>query len=349
MWLRLAVLIALLVTYVAVFHLAVDGPGRFALRPINLVIVLLAGALFGMWGGLGWGALLAVVNGVLYAREGIWASSAEQLTGNLLSIAAGVLVGGVVGRISELSLRLREEVELRKLAEARKQELTALLVHDLQNPLSAIIGYTELLRSEPDVAPSSREFVDSISVAAARMRRMLLNMLDIGRAEDGQLRLNVQQVDLHKLLEELKAGFTSQLAERRLTLELDGGRSDGAVVHADPELVRRMLVNLVDNAVKYSPQERTIRVELDTDVNHVELRVRDQGPGIPPGQEQRIFEKYARLERDKGTAAGVSRGLGLAFCKLAAKAHGGEIWVEPSSPSGSVFRIRLPRGPVATA
>lgn len=343
--LRIVVLVALSAAYVTLFLLAVDGPGRFALRPVNLVLVVVAGALFGTWGGIGWSVLLTFVNVALYVRAGIWAANTEQLTGNILSIFAGVLAGAVVGRISELSLRLREEVERRRLAESRKQELTALLVHDLNNPLAAIIGYADLLRIEGG-GPERlvQESAEAISQAAQRMRRMLLNMLDIGRAEDGQLKLNRQQVDLGKLLEELKSGFSRQLAERRLTLEVDGSR---ASVHADPELLRRMLVNLVDNAMKYSPREKTIRLELDGDARHVEVRVRDQGPGIPSGHEARIFEKYARLERDHDTAANVSRGLGLTFCRLAARAHGGDIWVEPSQPTGSVFTLRLPRGDAA--
>lgn len=305
--------------------------------------MIVAGALFGMWRGMGWAALLSAINIALYAREGILAGSTEQLVGNLLSVAIGIGVAGVVGRIFELTTRLSEEVEGRRIAEARKQELTALLVHDLNNPITAIIGHADVLPHDAGPDPRAADALAAIADAAERMRRMLLDLLDIGRAEDGQLELNVEQVDLARLLDELRAQFARHLAVRRQTLEVQLGDEHAPFAHADPELFRRMLANLLENAVKYSPRERTIRLEIDGDAQHLEVRVRDQGPGIPREDAERIFEKYARLDRDKPTAANVSRGLGLAFCKLAAKAHGGDIWVEPSAPTGSVFRLRLPR------
>jgi signal transduction histidine kinase len=108
---------------------------------------------------------------------------------------------------------------------------------------------------------------------------------------------------------------------------------------------------LLDNCVKYSPAGSAIEIEVRTESDgFLELRVKDQGAGIPPEFRSRIFEKYVRLERNMQTAAHRSMGLGLAFCRMAAEAHGGRIWVEENQPRGSCFCVRLPiSGPIPFA
>jgi two-component system sensor histidine kinase/response regulator len=113
-------------------------------------------------------------------------------------------------------------------------------------------------------------------------------------------------------------------------------------VRVDVELVRRIVENLIDNCLKYTPRGTAVTVSIDRSETRVLLRVKDQGAGIPSDQRVRVFEKYVRI--DEGTPAGMrsSRGLGLAFCKLATEAHGGRIWVEENLPRGTVFVVELP-------
>lgn len=345
---RVGICAAIAGAYLAAFLLG--GPDlKMALRPVNLLLVTVAGLFFGVRGGW-WLALAAVVENVLlYWHAGILARTPGTLSGNVLSIVIGPVVGAGVGWLRDLSLRLRREILRRREAERRKDELTALLVHDLKNPLTAISGHAQLLAT-PDLevdADAQRESARYIHSAAERLGRMLMNLLDIGRAEDGLLTPRLERVELAPLLEELQAQVRRQLADKQQELVVLWPRAEreaaDARLQADPELLRRILLNLLDNAIKYTPRRRTVWLEVDGTERELELSVRDQGPGIPEGYEERIFEKYVRLERDVRTAADASRGLGLHFCKLAADAHGGRIWVERNPEGGSVFRLRLPR------
>lgn len=343
---RATVCVTFAVAYLILF-VAVGPNLASSLRPLNLVFVALAGLLFGARGGFLLGAAAAAVNLTLYWRFGILAQTPGMLYGNILSIFVGVAVGAGIGRMRDLSLRLRFEVARRQEAERRKEELTALLVHDLKNPLTAISGHAQLLAlGELDTEAERIESAHFIHLAADRLGRMLMNLLDIGRAEEGRLLPRYEPIELGRLLEEVHSAMQPHLMERQQQLVVVQ-RAEKGLIHADPELVRRILLNLLENAVKYTPPRRTVRLELHGTDDDIELRVVDEGPGVPAGFEDRIFEKYVRLDRDASTAADASRGLGLHFCKLAATAHGGSIRVEQNVPHGSVFCLMLPRSPPA--
>lgn len=342
LWLRVLPVAVMAVGYLVLYHAVENGPDRFALRPLNLVVMVVAGVLFGMRGALGLGTLLSVVNIGLYLRDGLFGATPGQMAGNILSVIAGVSAGAVLGKARDLALALRSEVGRRQEVERQKEELTALLVHDFKNPLAAILGHSALLIQENMSAEDVKDSSESILQAAERLKRMVLDLLDINRAEAGELRPRLAEVNLNLVAQEVKDAMARQLQDRRQRVELQLARQDG-VVRADSELVRRLLVNLMDNASKYMPAERTIRVEVAPQEDAVVLGVADEGPGIPAGWETRIFDKYVRLDQTAGTAANHSRGLGLAFCRLAAEVHGGKIWVERGTPHGSVFRVRLPR------
>jgi signal transduction histidine kinase len=115
-------------------------------------------------------------------------------------------------------------------------------------------------------------------------------------------------------------------------------------LHADPELLRRVLQNLVDNALRHSPHGNTVGIEADASDGVVVFRVRDRGPGVPAALRDRIFDKYVRIARSQGEGGAPGKGLGLAFCRMAVEAHGGRIWVEDNQPHGSVFVVRIPIG-----
>ncbi len=345
---RVGSLLALSAAYLVLFFLG-GSDGRAALRPVNLIIVVLGGLFFGMRGGGALSVLTISVNFALYVWAGILDSTPGTFSGNMLSIFVGLAAGVGVGRMRDLSMELERQIRMRREAERRTEELVAHLVHDLKNPLTAISGYAQLILEatehggEPEV--ESAQYIRS---SAERMSRMLMNLLDIGQAEEGRLVPRYQSLQLPVLLDEVHVSVQGQLAEREQQLIVVQKHEDGRIA-ADPDLLRRVLLNLLENAIKYTPRRRAVRLELGGTESEVELCVSDEGPGIPAGYEERIFEKYARLERDSATAADASRGLGLHFCKLATAAHGGRIWVEPNAPQGSVFRIRLPRALAARA
>jgi len=245
--------------------------------------------------------------------------------------------------IKRLKNELREGYELIRsqrdaliTAQRQREALSSLVVHDLKNPLTAILAnahwLSESCANEESVAAAQ------IVRAASNMHRMVLNLLDISRSEDGALVPRIAKVALHELANELREG--QALRDDRQTLEIESAQ---LTIDGDAELLRRMIENLLDNAKKYSPAGTTIRLGIEpVDTAWVEIRVTDQGAGIPPEMRDRIFEKYARLERESAEYAESSRGLGLTFCRLAAEVHGGRIWVDDNPQGGCAFHVRIP-------
>jgi len=187
------------------------------------------------------------------------------------------------------------------------------------------------------------------------MVRMVMNLLDVSRSEDGALVPHMTDFEVRALLGEVGSEMERRIEDKQQRLEL-AVAPDVHHITADRDLLRRIIENLVDNAYKYGPRRATIRVEAallpgeagqapDT----VELRVRDEGEGIPLAFRQKIFEKYARVDGRPAHEVRSSHGLGLVFCRRAVEIHGGQIWVEENAGRGSCFCVRLALRPGAAA
>lgn len=225
-------------------------------------------------------------------------------------------------------------------AQRQKAELSELVVHDLKSPLSTILVSAKYLETDSSLSGDALEAAGDVLTSAELMRRMVMNLLDISRSEDGTLVPERTEFDLAALVEEACSGMRRRLVDEGRALELE---LELAQLKADRDLLQRLLENLLDNAVKYTPLGGTIRVTTRLVPDGVELRVADEGRGIPESERERIFERYARADSERFSHRGSSRGLGLAFCRLAAEVHGGRIWVEPGSSSGTVFCVFIPR------
>ncbi|RME08257.1 MAG: GAF domain-containing protein [Anaerolineae bacterium] len=226
-----------------------------------------------------------------------------------------------------------------------RQAIADALVHDLRSPISAVLGSLDLLEGVlRDTLEEDQELVfRSIQVArrsARRVLRMVRSLLDVTRMEAGRLELEFAPLDLAALIKIVVQENSVLAAEFDIRLETHV-QPDLPLIRGDEEKLLRVLVNLVDNAIKFSPSNTTIQILARQIEEQVEVRVRDQGPGIPPEQREKIFERYASLEGRRGRWRGA--GLGLSFCKLTIEAHGGAIWVEtPAEGQGSEFVFRLP-------
>jgi len=239
---------------------------------------------------------------------------------------------------------IRSQRDALVVAQGQKEELMALVVHDLKNPLTPMLGNVQFLERTPQLGPDQREALRDIGQAAVSMHRMVLNLLDISKSEDGTLAPRLAPLEVGALFEELRSTFGRSAAARNVTIEA-AGPLEKIVMQADADLFRRLLENLLDNAIRHSPSGGTVRLEGVVEGGRTELGVRDQGPGVPEEHRARVFEKYFQIDRGAASVATrAGRGLGLAFCRLAAEAHGGRIWVEESPPRGSVFRVSLPLG-----
>jgi len=257
-------------------------------------------------------------------------------------------------RIKQLSDELKRNYDVIRAqhdallgANRQKEELTALIVHDLKNPLSSILSNAQYVLGRKQLGVEECESLDDILRASQSMVRLVMNLLDVSRSEDGALIPHVTEFDLPTLLSEVCKEMGRRLEDKDQRLEPVFAPGIGAL-RGDRDLVRRVLENLIDNAYKYGPRHTTINIEvlaatMDDGVEPaVEIRVRDEGEGVPAPYRQLIFEKYGRVESRSGPAARGSHGLGLVFCRRAVGVHGGAIWVEDGGGRGGCFCVRLP-------
>ena len=256
------------------------------------------------------------------------------VSGQPLRDEGGELIGAAVV--------FRDITELRR-AQRLKDELAAFIVHDLKNPLTAIIGTVDILVMEHDEDAELVEDLDTVRLAARRLNRMILNLLDTHVAEDGALEPNLADIDLADLLSDVRAAALGSVGGRQGEQRILLTAPEGRIVRVDRELIFRTLMNLVDNCLKYGPDDGRIWIDAEvTAAGGTRITVRDEGPGVPERLRERIFDKYTRVERVEGYRSKDSRGLGLRFCRVVADAHGGRIWVEDVEPTGARFFLELP-------
>jgi len=226
--------------------------------------------------------------------------------------------------------------ELRRV-QRQKDELAALIVHDLRSPANGIMLASSMRLRSKDTAEGDRRHWQNVHTAAETVHRMAMNLLDVMRSEDGTFAPKIRPVAVGKLVGEVVDLMTPLAIANEVVLVADTSATP-AEVACDDELVRRLVQNLVDNAIRFSPEGGRVTITARAAGDVLELRVADQGPGIPVEQRALVFDKWKRLEG--GSSAG--RGLGLAFCRLAVAAHEGTIAIEDNTPAGSVFVVRLP-------
>ncbi|MGV3623601.1 MAG: hybrid sensor histidine kinase/response regulator [Archangium sp.] len=247
-------------------------------------------------------------------------------------------------KLRRMSAELREQYELVRRQrddmmrlQLQKERLTAFVVHDLKNPVNSMDLHAQVLLSDRSLTPATRESAQHIRSEARALMRLVLNLLDISRSEEGRLTVRTSIVNLATMASGLVDAFELKARTQGVLLEQ---RIEVPELRADADLLRRVLENLVDNAIRHAPGGTRVVLSAVTGDGCVELRVSDAGRGIPPELRQSIFERYVQGEDEAGKRAG--RGLGLAFCQLAVEAHGGTITYEEANP-GSTFVVRLPK------
>jgi signal transduction histidine kinase len=244
-------------------------------------------------------------------------------------------------RLKRLQAEVQEERDTLLDLQKQREQLFQFIVHDLKNPLTAIQVGLELLEDGGGKGPASQVQLRRLRDTARTMGRMIQNILDIGRAEQVGLELRRTRIPLDTWIPGLLKELESQARNRNH--DLSWSCPEGLEVEADQEFLRRLLLNLVENALKYSPAGSHTQVVALPSKEGVRLEVRDQGQGIPEHLHEQVFQKFVRLQEGDDTARSGS-GLGLAFCQLVAEAHEGRIWVEDNHPRGSVFVLELPLG-----
>ena len=235
-------------------------------------------------------------------------------------------------------VRLAEEAEQARLAvetERMRSTLLSSVSHDLRTPLATITGAaTTLLEPGPLAEGTERELHEAIYDEAERLNRLVTNLLDMTRLESGSLHINRDWQSLEELVGTALARLERGLKRRPVTVSIP---PDLPLVPVDGVLIEQVLVNLLDNALKYTEPGSPVTIAAGINERSVLVEILDEGPGLPPGAEEHVFEKFYRAtSRQRGS------GLGLAICKAIVAAHGGRIWAENRSPRGAAFRFTLP-------
>ncbi len=231
-------------------------------------------------------------------------------------------------------LTIRDVTELRRMEEIR-QDFVTNASHELKTPLTSIIGYLEALKEGPN-----REFVDTASRNAKRMQRIVEDMLVLSKADRGPSVLAVRDVNLQDIVGEVRTLLESEMARKHQRLAVDIP-VDAGTVQGDREALFHIVLNLVDNAVKYSGTDREIGIMAVIKGSEVEVSVRDSGAGIPSNELDRVFERFYTVDKARSRALG-GTGLGLSIVRHFVLAHGGRVWAESELNKGSVFRFTIP-------
>jgi signal transduction histidine kinase len=250
-------------------------------------------------------------------------------------------------KLRRLSLDLSEQVWLLRhqrdqllRLQLQKERLIAFVIHDLKTPVNAISLQAQLLQRDPGVSGRTRTCVDEIRNETRRLARMIVNLLDVAKAEEGRLSPQRTWVDLRPLLDSVLSELAAAAREHGVELRCAIGESHA---FADEDLLRRLLTNLVENAIRYAPSGTDVVIGTAKGGDGTTFRVADTGKGVPEEERSEVFGAFSQLESRADPTARMCRGLGLAFCKHAVDAHGGRIWIEDAAP-GAVFCASLPDG-----
>ena len=230
-------------------------------------------------------------------------------------------------------------------SERLRNSLLSAISHDLRTPLASLVGLADTLAlTRPPPSDEQREITGAIRQSALRMNALVSNLLDMARLQAGAVQLNRQWQPLEEVIGSALATCNTLLAGRALQVRL---ADDLPLLHLDAVLIERVLVNLLENAAKYTPDGSAIEISARRDPDsdegsaHALLVLRDHGPGLPKGREEAIFQKFERGAKESATP-GV--GLGLTICRAIVQAHGGTIQGSNPAGGGACFVIRLPLG-----
>src|SRR6266498_2131553 len=247
-------------------------------------------------------------------------------------------LAGELARHGSLAIdNARLYLESQQAVRAR-EEVLAIVSHDLRNPLNAIMLAAELMKTSDGMPPEEIEQVETIMLSAQRMRRLIEDLLDVTRLEGGkQLPIEAAPIDVEPLFRELYELFKTQAATSSITLEYEVD-DDVPPVYADRHRVTQVLSNLIGNSMKFTPEGGLITYRAEPQNGHVLFTVSDTGPGIPQKNLKDIFNPYWQAKR----TARLGAGLGLPIAKGIVEAHGGRIWAESEPGKGTTFYFTLP-------
>lgn len=250
-----------------------------------------------------------------------------------------VAYGAELMKLGDEAFRLKQETELLQQQLQFKDRIIEILAHDLRSPLTAASLALETLSSDQITEALKVRLIQQARSQIQIIDRMITDILQTATSPNIRLQIQPTQLDLVAFLNQILMELESQFQSKSLNLKTDIPH-DTPCVYADQERIRQVVVNLLDNAIKYTPRGGTLQVSvLHRTSQKVQVSICDSGPGIPEENRDRIFQEHFRLARDE---AQEGYGIGLSLCKRIIAAHYGNIWVDSSFTKGSCFHFTLP-------
>lgn len=259
---------------------------------------------------------------------------------HLLTFATMFGVGVLISELTQRNRTLADTAataDLRARTEEMRSSLLSAVSHDLRTPLGAITGAATTLRDSGDAVDDAqrKELVDTICEEAQRLERFVVNLLEMTRLDAGAVTLRRDWVPLEEIVGSALTRLEAALGGRNVSVRI---APDLPLLSVDPVLFEQALFNLLDNAAKHTPSTARVSVDGRVEEGRVVIEVADSGPGLSPGDEARVFEKFVRGP----TPSSAGAGLGLAISRAIVQAHAGEISAGRSPLGGAVFKIVLP-------
>ena len=239
-------------------------------------------------------------------------------------------IGELADTINEMSSKIAQN-------EKMQAEFISQLSHELRTPLTVINGWSETLLADENMDLETRQGMKIISSEAKRLTEMVMDLLDFTRMQDGRMTLAVEMTDIRTEYEDTVFMYSSRLAQDGITLELMDNDDDIPEIPCDPQRLRQVFLNILDNAAKHGGNGKRIETEMTFENSEVVVRIRDFGPGIPEDEIPLVKKKFY-----KGSSSVRGTGIGLAVCDEIVEMHGGSLTLENAEGGGTLVTVRLP-------
>jgi len=338
---RLVIMTSLLLlcaTLEVYFHIIAGISGAYS--HLFYVPLFVASFWWGFWGGLSVGFILGIIHTVTYLPDISWIVNAESLAFALVGSATGVIGSDRIRAERKLQDALEKEVNLRQDLQAemeRRVEFTRALVHELKTPLTPVLSSSELLIEELHKEPYL-SLAKNINRGAVNLNERIDELLDLARGELGMLRLKLKSVEPLPLLKTVIDEIAPLVASHKQSLDLELPPSLPPI-RADENRLRQVVLNLLSNASKFTPEEGSITLRAASEQLKLSIEVENTGTSISQEDQQHIFEPYYNARTGRMQTDGL--GIGLPLCRTLVRLHGGNIWVK-SQDNSTIFGFTIP-------
>jgi signal transduction histidine kinase len=238
--------------------------------------------------------------------------------------------------------RIDQQVETLKQTDAKRREMVANVSHDLRTPLTSLHGYLEtLLLKDKDLSPQERrEYLEIATSQSARLNQLIGELFELAKLDSSETLINIESFSLAELAQDVVQKFKMEAGKRNIKIVAEFG-SNLPFAYGDIGLIQRVLDNLIDNALRYTPEGGRISISLQSDSDNIVVKVADTGQGIPKEEITHIFDRFYRLEKPR-TTSNQNAGLGLSIVKRIIDLHGSDIKADSVPNQGTTFIFSLP-------